>query len=110
MSGWIRTRINFPCGAMIYRITYHDRFNQSLEELLSVCDASDNPSIIEPLLRKVVLDARPELEGCSILSMEFVISSREWQVLVMHPSIPVVGMYAEYPKERLFREQPNAVS
>jgi hypothetical protein len=85
--GWINTSWRFPRRAALLTITKND--SVELDILGKVFDMIEvSPELLEEWFRELVVKARPELEGCTLVYLNFSFCCYRWELGVEHPSLP----------------------
>lgn len=67
----------------------------------AIRSTEDNPDLMADLCLRTIVEARPELEGAMVMSYNYDVAKQCMVVVVLHDTLPKVGMYEEFPVERL---------
>ena len=99
--GWIQTDAFLGDRFVVFAFTRQDAINIGINDLMEQFARTNDPDIIEIVMREQILKHRPELTDCVIYSMSYNHSHQEWEIGVSHASLPRVGMFAFPERVRL---------
>jgi hypothetical protein len=94
MSTWIKTYYDFGMPIATFRIG--ERSLMASPIMAALIEAKQNPEKLEKALYDFIVNRRPDLAGCSIVSIDQQGGPRLFNVMVTHPSLPKIGPIA-YP-------------
>jgi len=88
MMSWLNSHVRFEDHRAILYISRRSRSGGDRINAL-LMDAAE-PHVIEPLVRLLIMEARPELSGCCIWALNFNYDLYAWEIGISHPSLPAV--------------------
>lgn len=86
MSGWVRSQMAFASHAACIVIRRRDEGFKRLADAYQESDVAGTAAALEAAAREMLLEARPELSGCSLVFMEYDLHTQCFKLLVDHPS------------------------
>lgn len=110
MSEWIRSAISLGEPAARVQISREHQLEKFLPAYHTVGSSEKDGVAVESLvalLTKLIEQERPELTGCIPIAVRFDLSAAEWEVVVIHPSLPRVTMGWFIPLYRLGCAEPE---
>lgn len=100
MAQWIRTDRRLKAHDRMLTIGYRTPETEAICKCLM--QVENDPDQLEALLKKLILNVRPELVGCVIWAIGFRPDRRQWEIIVSHGSFPPADWGEEMFCEELF--------